>query len=128
MWRWIQKRLALRSYRKQLGPALVRRYGREKSYTVNQVRVTAETLGMNMDFVCYALAEYCAQDAFDAHHAAAGEHCDWTGMRQEIEASWGVGHHHATEHGFGDSHHGADDGGHHHDGGHHDGGGGGHHH
>jgi hypothetical protein len=119
---WIWKRLALRSYRRKLGPALVKRYGRERHYTVNQVRKTAETLGLNTDYLCYAYADYCSESEFDIHHASIGEACDWGAMREELDSSWGVGDSHV----LGD--HGGDHGGHYDyghvdDGGHHHGGG-----
>jgi uncharacterized protein DUF6559 len=124
--RWIRKRLALRGYRRKLGPSLVKRYGRERYYTVNQVRVTVEKLGLNTDYICYAFADFCSREDFDAHHASTGEACDWAAMREELTSSWGIGdhHHHAADHGYDDGHHDYhhDDGGHH-DGGFHDGGG-----
>jgi hypothetical protein len=124
---WIRKRLTLRSYRRKLGPALVKRYGRERFYSVNQIRTTVDKLGLNTDYICYAYAEYCTRDDFDAHHVSTGEACDWTEMREEWSSSWGVGDHHysVSEHGghYGDSHHHDDSyDGHHgggHDGGHH---------
>src|SRR6476646_10246817 len=104
MLRWFLQKLALRSYRRKLGPALIRRYGRELHYTVAQVRKTAETLGLNRDWLCYAYADYCSRDDFDAHHAATGETCSWTEMRHELSTSWGIGHHVAQSH-----HHGGHD-------------------
>ncbi len=124
MIRWLQKRLALRRYRRELGPSLVARYGRERHYTVNQVRKTAEVLGLNTDYLCYAYADYCSRADFDAHHASTGETCDWEAMREEIASSWGVGHHAlAGHHGHQHDDH-ADHGAHHHHDHHH---GGGHH-
>ncbi len=124
MWRWIQKRLALRSYRRRLGPALAKRYGREPHYTVAQIRVTADQLRLDTRFMCYAFADYCSQDAFDAHHAATGEACDWAAMRHELGSMWGIGEHHAAGHFDPTADHGYFDHGHDvgHDTGHHGGG------
>ena len=124
MLRWIRKRLALRSYRRKLGPALVARYGRERHYTVHQVRATADKLGLATAYLCFAYADYCSHYDFDAHHRSTGEACDWAEMRHELASSWGVGHHHdfGANHGFGEhhadgdhdghGHHGHDHGGH----------------
>jgi hypothetical protein len=132
MFRWIRQKLALRSYRGRLGKALVARYGREKRYTVNQVRATVEKLGLDADYICYAYAAYCERSDFDAHHAAIGESCDWAEMRDEMASSHGFSpsehfaggdhvydHHH--HHDVGDHHHGDWGGGHdgHSGGGHH---------
>ncbi|CAN5672021.1 hypothetical protein BH09MYX1_BH09MYX1_41290 [soil metagenome] len=123
---WLRKRLALRGYRRKLAPALIRRYGRETHYTPAQVRKTVEALALSVDYVCYALAAFCERTAFDAHHQALGEACDWTEMRGELTAShsFDIGDHHMghsvhADHRHHDPHDHHDTG-HHHHGGHHD--------
>jgi hypothetical protein len=118
---WIRRRLALRRYRRRLGPALVRRYGRERHYTINQVRATVDTLGLDTSYVCYAFAAFCEQAAFEAHHAALGEVCDWATMHHAATAHHvvdysGVDHsfdHEIGDH-LGDFHHHPGHDGHHH--------------
>ena len=116
MLRAIRKWMALRSYRRKLAPKLVERYGRSRHYSVAQVRVTAEQLGLNMDFLCYAYAGFCEREAFDEHHAALGEVCDFVTMREEVSAALhdvGVldasSHHASAIYGHGHGHHGAGD-------------------
>jgi hypothetical protein len=132
MLRWIRKRLALRAYRRRLGPALVGRYGKQETYSVDQVRETAAAEQLNLDYVCYGYAAFCHRDDFSAHHTAIGQVCDWQAMREEI-GWWHVDPAQHFEHGH--EHHGGDGWGghdtHHHDGTHdhhdvhhHDGGGG----
>ena len=84
MFKWIRKRLALRSYRRKLGPALLARYGRAKHYSVNQIRVTADKLGLDTDYICYAYACFSERAAFEEHHVMLGESCDWGAMRSEV--------------------------------------------
>jgi hypothetical protein len=157
MLRWIRKRLALRAYRRRLGPALVRKYGKRTTYSIDQVRETAAAERLNLDYVCYGYAAFCSSDTFSSHHEAIKQVCDWQAMREEIGwwyadpaehfdhghrhdqvGGWGgYDTHHAHAHDPHDTQHHHD--AHHHDsgsgfdgGGHHDGGsgfdGGGHHH
>ena len=111
MWRWLSKYFALRSYRRKLGPALLRRYGRQRHYSVNQVRVTAEKLGLNLDYVCYGIAGFCGEQAFNEYHVGIGEACNYEHMREE------VARHHIADsmlsHGHGGYDHGHDDSGQH---------------
>ena len=83
MWSWIQKRRAIRRYRRRLGSALRRRYGREQHYTPEQVESTVVTKGLGIDFLCFALAMYCSRESFNAYHAARGEVCDYDAMRSD---------------------------------------------
>lgn len=80
----IQKRLAIRSYAKQLGPALRKLYGRQKTYTPAQVKQTIGSCGLSADYACYAFAMYCHRDNFDQYHRDTGENCDFDAMRTEI--------------------------------------------
>ena len=120
---WFRKRRAIKSYRRSLGPALLKAFGVQPSYPIERVRKTAEELGLNRDYLYYAYADFCSREDFDAHHAASGHAHDWGQLRHELTSHWGTSdphqHHH---HDAGHHHH--DAGHHHHDAGHHDGGGG----
>lgn len=132
MLRWLSKYFALRGYRVKLGPALAKRYGRQRYYTANQVRVTVEKLALPVEYLCYGLAGFCEERAFNEYHSSVGEVCDWREMRQEAadqhigNHSGHGGHahydqelgdhdagHHPSDHHHGTSH-GHDSGGHHH--------------
>jgi hypothetical protein len=128
MLRWLRKLLALRAYRRKLGPLLRERYGRARFYSVAQVRTTVGLGGFSTEYICYAYAGYCEPADFAQHHAEIGQTCDWASMREEL-----AGHHPgAAEHHVGfesDHHHGGDHSGFDHhdhgggfDGGHHGGG------
>ena len=122
----IRRRLAIRSYRKRLGPYLEQHIGWRANYSPQQVRSGASALGLPIADICYAYAMYCTPRDFDSHHAATGEHCDYATMLAET-MSFGTGSshgdsstHHDSGGGWFDSH-GQDSGGHH--GGHDSGGG-----
>jgi hypothetical protein len=86
MIRAIKKRLAIRSYRKKLGPWLEQQYGWRANYSPAQVRSGASTLGLATDPLRYAFAMFCTRSDFDAHHAATGESCDYDAMQAEVSS------------------------------------------
>ncbi|HEY7883632.1 MAG TPA: DUF6559 family protein [Cellvibrionaceae bacterium] len=49
---------AINDYLYKLGPALVRRYGPARQYTVLQIQKTAIQLKLNMQYIRYAIAMY----------------------------------------------------------------------
>ena len=79
-----RRRRTLRAYRRRLGPALRKRYGKRTTYTPGQVRRTAYEIGCPIQDLCFAYSMYCSRDDFDAHHAAIGVHCDYDSMRTEV--------------------------------------------
>jgi hypothetical protein len=90
MWRYLKKRRAIRSYRTKLATKLRQRYGREKHYSPEQVRSAAVDSSVSVDWLCYAYALYCTQEAFDEHHRVVGEQCDYVAMRGELMNVTGV--------------------------------------
>ena len=127
MWRYFRKRRALRAYRTTLFQQLRRTYGRKLYYTTDEVTTAIRDVRASTEFSCFALGMFCDREAFDAHHAARGETCDYAAMRSEVFAhvahiTPGPDAPHAFDGGCDPGHH-AHHG--HHDGdGHHDGGGG----
>ena len=83
-WKLLRKRWILRAQRRRLPRALVRRYGRREAYEPEQVRGMLRELDLSSAYDCYAIAVFCGRDAFDAHHAALGESCNWESMRAEL--------------------------------------------
>lgn len=78
------KRRAVRSYLSTLGPALREKHGRKRHYSPAQVRETALDRGLSIDYMCWAYVLHCSGPDFDRIHAAAGEVCDYAGMRAAI--------------------------------------------
>ncbi|MFN3712254.1 MAG: DUF6559 family protein [Alcanivoracaceae bacterium] len=57
--RSLKRRRAIDGYIRRLGPALLRRYGLADSYTVRQIKATARSLKLDMDYMTDAVALYC---------------------------------------------------------------------
>ena len=68
----------------QLAPELVRRWGKQPRYSVEQVAQAAEAAGLAADVIVYAHAIYCSQPDFDAHYGTGPEACDYAGIRAVI--------------------------------------------
>jgi hypothetical protein len=120
----IRRKLAIRSYRKRLGPYLEQHFGWRANYTPKEVRSGASALGLSTVDICYAYAMFCTPTDFAAYHAEIGEHCDYASMCAET-ISFGTGYHsessssHHDSSGGWFSSHTHDSGGHHgHHGGH----------
>ncbi|MBA3465587.1 MAG: hypothetical protein H0T46_36990 [Deltaproteobacteria bacterium] len=86
MWRYLRKRRALKAYRTKLFKHLRRTYGRKLYYSTDEVRTGIRTIGVSVDYECYALSMLTERAMFDAYHAATGEVCDYDAMRAEIFA------------------------------------------
>lgn len=80
----LKKRSAIKSYRKKLGPYLVKNYGKQKHYTPAQVRKGAEAQGLDPIALCYGMAMYTSRDDFNSYHQSTGQNCDYDTMRGEI--------------------------------------------
>ncbi len=83
----LKKRRAIQSYRKKLGPYLVKGYGKSKNYTPAQVTAGAQNLGLDIMLLCYAMAMYTSRDDFNSYHHSTGQSCDYDTMRGEIADS-----------------------------------------
>ncbi len=86
-----RKWLAIRSYRNGLRTMLRERYGAGPRYTPAQVLRTIDAGGFSANYACYAICMYCGREAFEAHHLATGERCDYESMAQELSEKLGSG-------------------------------------
>jgi hypothetical protein len=123
MIRRIKKYFAIRSYVRRLGPELVRRFGKKKYYTPQQVQAAVRRGGFSETDMCYAISMFCSREAFNAHHAEMGEPCNFDAMRTEVAESHFGGNadfepatliHHAESFSDHSGHEGHDDAGGHH--------------
>jgi len=81
--RW-RRRRALRRYARLLPGLLRRDFGFARYYTPAQIRSTIDRNGLSSDYDCYALAIFTEREAFEFHHAALGQTCDYAAMRDEV--------------------------------------------
>lgn len=84
MIRRIKKYFAIRSYVRRLGPELVRRFGKRRYYTPEQVRKAVRGGRFNEDDICYAYSMFCSREDYDSFHAELGETGDYDAMRGEV--------------------------------------------
>jgi hypothetical protein len=76
-------RTAVQSHRARLGAFLTARHGRRAAYTTEQVRQGVAELGLDLLFLCHALARFCTRKDFEAHHATSGCQCCYDLLRDE---------------------------------------------
>jgi uncharacterized membrane protein YgcG len=75
---------SIRMYAGKLGPELQAKYGKQKTYTPQQVKTTMRARGYSTGDDCYGMAMYCDRAEFDDYHRSIGEVCNYTMMRGEV--------------------------------------------
>ena len=83
-----RKNKAIKSYIKNLGGDLARRYGKSKLYTSGQVERTIHEEGYNWKHICYAHALFTSMKQFNQWHYDRGETCDYGEMREEVSGTF----------------------------------------
>jgi hypothetical protein len=83
-----EKKQAVKTYIRDLGPELQKKYGKKPHYTPEQVRETALVSALSVDYMCWAYLLYCSQPVFHSIHSAAGEACDYTAMREVVAGTF----------------------------------------
>ena len=69
---------------KKVGDDLVRRHGKQRYYTVDQVRAANQRQDIPVDVACWSHAFFNTHEDFDRLHAGSGEACDYAGMKAEL--------------------------------------------
>lgn len=69
---------------KRVGEDLVRNYGQQKFYTVQQVKASNQRTGVHIDVACWSHAMFNSHSDFDDLHTASGEICDYTAMKEDM--------------------------------------------
>jgi uncharacterized membrane protein YgcG len=75
---------SIRVYAAKLGPELQAKYGKQKTYSPQQVKTTMRERGYSTGNDCYGMAMYCDRVEFDDYHRSINEVCDYTMMRGEV--------------------------------------------
>ncbi len=60
----INRNIAIKSYIKNLGPLLAKRYGQSKSYTQGQIDKTIHEYKFNQSYCLYAYVLYLSEESF----------------------------------------------------------------
>lgn len=84
MLRHIKRYLAIRSYMRRLSHDLVRRFGKQSCYSVEQVTQAVQRGQYSAAFIAYAHAAFCRQTDFDAYYLPLGVSCSYSGLRSVI--------------------------------------------
>ena len=68
----------------KVGDELVRRHGKQRYYTVQQVRQANQRQGIDIDLHCWSHAFFNTHADFDGLHAGRGQDCDYAGMKAQL--------------------------------------------
>ena len=69
---------------REVGRGLVEQFGRKPYYSRIEILRILRRLGFPDAWNCWAYSLYLAPVDFDAHHAAIGEACDYSAMRETM--------------------------------------------
>jgi hypothetical protein len=70
-----------------LGGKLVKTYGKQRFYTVRQVKSVYSDTGLPLDWSCWGYALFTDHGEFDAYHRLLGEACDYAAMKAQMLTS-----------------------------------------
>lgn len=73
-----------RSQAKRVGNTLVRQYGKQRYYTVQQVKAANKRERIDIDVCCWSHAMFNTRADFDAYHRSIGETCDYSSMKSQM--------------------------------------------
>lgn len=73
-----------RSQAKRVGDELVRKHGKRKFYTVQQVKDANQRAGVNFDAACWSHAMFNTHAEFDRMHSDLGGSCDYAAMKAQM--------------------------------------------
>ncbi|MDB6062003.1 MAG: hypothetical protein JWM78_2106 [Verrucomicrobiaceae bacterium] len=68
----------------KVGEALVKKSGKKKTYTVEEVKAAARGANIPFGWDCWAYSLYCDRTEFDAYHQAIGEVCNFDFMHGKM--------------------------------------------
>ncbi len=76
-----------KAYAKDVGHILVRKHGKQKFYTPNQVKRASADTRYAVDWHCWAMCLYSSPEDFNSYHESIGECCDYSAMKAEMAAA-----------------------------------------
>jgi hypothetical protein len=85
MFGFFKKRRAIKSFVRDMGPALRQEFGKKPHYTAEEVRRVGSRVGSNSDYLPYAMCMFCAPGVFDSLYH--GSH-SYDSMREEVGSTY----------------------------------------
>ena len=83
-----KKRRAIKSFVRDMGPALRQEFGKKPHYTAEEVRTSGRRVGSDMDYLPYAYVMFCTPDTFASQVSGSGDTRDYDSMRQEVGSTF----------------------------------------
>lgn len=73
-----------RAQARRVGDDLLRHHGKQRYYSVEQVKAANARNRIGLDVECWSHALFNSHEDFDAMHAALGQACDYLGMKAQM--------------------------------------------
>ena len=88
MFGFFKKRRAIKSFVRDMGPALRQDFGKKPYYTAEEVRSAGRRVGSDMDYLPYAFVMFCTPETFASQDSGSGETHDYDAMRHEVGSTY----------------------------------------
>jgi len=76
-----------KAYAKDVGEILVRKHGKKKFYSPEQVKKASAQSRYDIDWHCWAMCLFSSPLDFDAYHKSVGETCDYAAMKADMTSA-----------------------------------------
>jgi hypothetical protein len=76
-----------RAFGQAVGNDLLKRHGKRRYYTSDEVHASVHRLGYSIDWSCWAMCLFISPEDFIAYHDSIGEVCDLAAMKSEMVAA-----------------------------------------
>jgi hypothetical protein len=86
MFGFFKKRRAIKSFVRDMGPALRQEFGKKPHYSAEEVRKVGNRVGSNSDYMPYAFCMFCTPMVFDSLYHGSSHNYD--AMREEVGSTF----------------------------------------
>jgi hypothetical protein len=73
-----------RAQARKVGQDLIRHHGKQRQYTIQQVKDANLRQGIGIDVACWSHAMFNTHAQFDSLHPGLGDACDYISMKREM--------------------------------------------
>lgn len=71
-------------YVKEVGKALVKEHGTQKTYSINQVRLVNKSINSDETMLYLALATFCSKPSYDEYNLLMGDMPEYNDVRLDL--------------------------------------------
>lgn len=74
----------MKELEKKVGQHLLKKHGKKKHYTTDQIKKSCQSMNIETDWHCWAMCFFSEHESFDIYHRTIGETCDYLSMKSQM--------------------------------------------